>query len=134
MCHFFESGRCTKGNACEFYHPKVCKYYKTKDGCSKGDDCKDMHLKGRAAAAGKGKAKAKAKAGTRVLIRAVSPAVSDDAMSAAGGDTLPLTVVPTGETDFDSWQTVSRKSKRNKKWMTSAYMGKCCPVQPKVHT
>ena len=130
MCSFFASGTCTKGRDCDYFHPKVCKFFKTAEGCTKGDKCKDMHVKPKAA----GKAKAKPE-GVRVLLarafssntgrtagsEASTSAGSHPAQRVAGSN--PSLNGSEESMGFDGWQCVGRRNKT--KWMTAAYQGRC---------
>ena len=49
LCKFFNTkDGCKKGDECEFRHDKtlkpLCKFFNTKDGCKKGDECEFRHV------------------------------------------------------------------------------------------
>ena len=92
-CRNFAKGKCTKGDECDFWHPKVCKFFQA-GNCSEGNKCAFLHPSkdNSAAAAGKpqesaggnkeenpeggakkAKAKAKSKPQANVFLRISSP-------------------------------------------------------------
>ena len=128
LCSFFGRGTCTKGQDCDYFHPKVCKFFKTEEGCTKGDACRDMHVKPKAAAAEQpqGKAKARPKGVRALLPRAGSSTTSRSAGSEASSPEAGRNPSPIGfgrSMDVAGWQTVGRRN--TNKWMTAAYQGRC---------
>ena len=92
-CHNFAKGKCTKGDACDYWHPQVCRFFKA-GNCSAGKSCCFLHPSkdNSTAAAGKqqetaggnkdenpdggtkkAKAKAKAKPPAKMFLRIPSP-------------------------------------------------------------
>ena len=41
-CKYFLKGTCTK-SPCEYWHPPVCQFFKTKSGCKFGAECSFPH-------------------------------------------------------------------------------------------
>ena len=117
VCLFYRQGRCTRGAACQFAHPKgaagssarpICQFYKTREGCRFGAACAFSH------GAAQDKERAARKAQGQGLTAQVQAAISrlnvrgrDESGRSSDGDgpsRLELdngeTVVLVGEGDF----------------------------------